>query len=991
MSEPVRSPEPVKLTRREAEDTVYWLNVKADGFAPYCAGVSVAATGAGTATEPSLGLDTIRQRSPAIFFLPTVPPSDLPRFEEKLRNLLAASVAASAVVWLENPGADRAEWRGALLPLSSAPFAAPVNLRVGGYTLTIDAGVRVEWTATGLEMTGALYLTSTTAVPNAAKLAFSKLELPLAGPAAGCLTGTTTASGRTLTELGLVFRRRLDDRSVSFPLLLDDASLTLDVQIDALKPFVATRSCLRVTNRGGWTTGFIAKGQGTTTGAAVLVPVGADGALPALRFGEDGGLAVDGTFLLDAQHLLPATATGEETGSNQAGMLLCGLDSREWLELSSETRLQFRRSAAQGMELSVGDGRCDYMERPRQRGPEQAVTKVPLAASLDTLPILPYGATRDTAAVLDRVEAEQMKPLRRNIISRLTAPFSPASGNGEIPDETAGELLAARLPTASAEPPPPPRLAAPPPNWSLPGTRDENTIGSVAVFRAQNNSMTLELSGLSPEIIRLLAFFDKRAPRPGLLLTSADFGTAKVKCRLTVGATTVVLDPDRWKLFGGGMVIRIAGALDSAANQQQASLLRWCNRAPRQVSELCRTIFDDAGGGVVVLDAQGPPPQPATGWFGGLFGHMAAYRQPLWSIACGTKGPPAATVAFFDSLSTDNAAGIRSVAVTAMLEVSRWSGLLELTFANWLRHPCSPETGKCTVTLCATGDDAGGERVTMKRPAVIAMAEHCPLQAAAITSVTMAPPRVGEDGNPLPVRRFILDGLMAFRPLPTDVLSFGDSDAKSGLGFTDVILQFDLARAKAVLSLNDSGLTCVPRTTVARTNSLFHRFPLGPPEWVRDSQGKAPSALGYTGVLCAGSEGAPGPGWVGLRHRLDLGALTSMTAAAGISAELLIAWQPESPAGGIAVGLKLPGIGSGNEGLALGDLIRIGFRNQELLSWTPPGQSDKQYGLRLQELKASLLGFLEFPPGRTDLTLIGNPDRNNAAAAVGWFAAYTKP
>jgi hypothetical protein len=250
--------------------------------------------------------------------------------------------------------------------------------------------------------------------------------------------------------------------------------------------------------------------------------------------------------------------------------------------------------------------------------------------------------------------------------------------------------------------------------------------------------------------------------------------------------------------------------------------------------------------------------------------------------------------------------------------------------------------------------------------------------------------------------RFLLWGRLRFHALAGfDAFSFGYTLNEQGARLSDGFLDFSGLAVNMNFAPSDatdktftfgvSDLAFDMGTSVARSTSLFARFPLKLTGLLRGETGQTPANLGYEPVETPLSQGTLSDGWYALVFALDLGTMGALASQAGLIVSVLAAWGPSEERAAINVGLQLPGSQTFKNLPAIEGVLQAGFQSMIFdaagTSDTPP---DPEYVLRFRHFYLRLLGW-KFPPGQADIYLFGDPEsarRQNGA--IGWYAAYLK-
>lgn len=963
------------FTNRTAGEPVYWLDVAVEGRASSaagaCAGVVFRREDAAS-LGPSVDLTRSRGLDPIYFFARTAPTTDPAAFAAALRALAPPAPDERArFVWLENADAPAASWRGAMAVAGSDGLTGQSDLGLAGHALRLAAATPLSWSDKAAEFgAGASFGWQDRGRPGV--VALERLTLDFTGPKAGILRGAATLDGAALKALGLACRRRLDEAVLAFPIFDQDARIEAAAEFDPLFPIEGERTRLVLTSSTAQPTAFRCL---PWPSRLTLRPEGR-----ALIVLTGGGLALDGAFALDTDTVQPTSPID----------LICGQFSGERLSLSRPAAFVLSPSAERGVHIGIRSDRPAYAVQGRGRNAKPVHQALP--AWLPEYPLLPYALTEAPAAAAEQLETGLMIPARE-AVAAAAAPPPLVEPEPVLPVILVGKA------------PPPLSKAQPPKGWTLPGTRDEETIGTAAIFTDEESGLSLQLSGLPPAFVRALAF-----PPARLLMIEDGSLLAEAQALIKLKDETILLDPGFWAANGVFLVIRAGGGADdplAAAKSPPAwppadwepspqvllaAATAACAGAPAPVREAFLALL--AGGhGIALTGASGAMPARAAKMADGLIERLGQVAPPRWFLALPAGDKPAGRLASVMVVDLPSQLEDASEATLASAHLwpqagGGWRARLHLRIERLLGH-VFPDSAAIAFDIAAA---PAGETMTLEGAVE---GEGALLKSVRLNlGQRLQPaPAAASAAKPDPAKPAIkwalhhdLEGWLNLRTLPMDLLSFGDAEgAQGGLPFTGLTLGFEDRDDGLALIFDDRKLSIDGDAAVARKGSFYDRFPLSPPELLRDREGKPFSALGYAGVACEGATASPSQGWCALRHQLDLGTLGRMGAGAGLAAELVIAWQPDPAEPNVAVGLRFPGLVKGGRELSLAGLIRLEYRALSLRR-TPA----KEFVLRLEDIKLSMLGAGGFPPGRTDLLLFGNPNGRAAIPSFGWFAAYDK-
>ncbi len=209
-------------------------------------------------------------------------------------------------------------------------------------------------------------------------------------------------------------------------------------------------------------------------------------------------------------------------------------------------------------------------------------------------------------------------------------------------------------------------------------------------------------------------------------------------------------------------------------------------------------------------------------------------------------------------------------------------------------------------------------------------------------------------------------------------------------------------------SLDPSQIAFDLARSQARPNSLYSKFPLKLVNFVHLNANKPDThPKGYLPVKTPlGGSKMPSSGF-GLNFELNLGSLGALAGAAQLVVNLLFVWEPNlasssdnssdnspenlelnKPFANPFVGLRLPGFGGDVLGFPLQSVLKLSFKNVEMLR--DLSQEKPAYLLKIKKVALKFF-VLSLPPnGQTEIVVFGNPDATGRNDAIGWYAAYAK-
>lgn len=1013
-----------------ARDGLFWLDSRATGLPAYAVGVFPRALPPDRAAKPDVTLSEVLHWNPVFFFLGAALPSGSHDFAVSLATVaLRVNPDGVSVAWLADPSSEPAIAGGIWLKSRRSNSGTLSNLLKGRSPprYHLDADTTIPLTSHGLQLPrkaeirvaaavdgkgAALELVSEDGAALLGRAVESRVQNPAAfGPAlrlelegahAGCLTGPLQADGKVLGSIGAVSRWRQDDRVLAFPVLYPAANLVLRAVIDPLTPQSAERCHL------GLDPGTIARsGYRSRSGRDLELKAMADKAFPAgpRLILDSRGLGLQGPFQVSAP----------QSGSDRT--VLCGLDGREVLMLADGAVFTFLLDTDGTHRVKIsGPGENVHIQ---DAGIEVKTggSRTTLTADTPPLPLAPYGFTAEDPALCRKLEDEVLAPARKRLLARpdlaspsyvTTRPGLPAPVSAEAPKKAIAS------------------------GWSFPRAGEGEPPHS-AVFGRPGDPNRLELSGLAPAEARSL-----ESPDQNVIVGAGD-GLIGSACEITFHGEKLRSLPGDWPASGTALIIkRTSGALKDMVSGDDWSALPNGDGGRRDrlrtiLKDLSREVEDRAAAdpvfrtlwrdvflnkdwtGVLLANvplADNGLPEPVRPMLDGLLSRISRRQTGgLWlaltyaNEETFAKRGATLTAGNLDFAyparsipSPGLAAGIRRITAAPVDPADRgagWRAGIEVVIEKLLGETLAPVSTPQGIGPLGIGPQGigllrigvyrqAGEEDTLEAVTPTSFKGNGTLTDVTVTDLTMT-----SVATPSQIElRFALSGMLGFRQLPVDLLSFGRGDAKAaeGLAFSRLDLVVAIAAGQAEVSLDDTGLAVDSGASVARPGSLFANFPLGPVRLVRDMEGKPPGDLGFIAVACPAALGRADKGWLGLACRLELGTLGALAGNVGLVADLLIAWQPGAE--GAQIGLRLPGSRSAKPEITLNGLVRLAFRGVALAA-TGSGEATA-FTLSLEAIQIGMLGIGGFPPGRADLVLFGNPNGRQAIPSLGWYAAYAK-
>ena len=233
-----------------------------------------------------------------------------------------------------------------------------------------------------------------------------------------------------------------------------------------------------------------------------------------------------------------------------------------------------------------------------------------------------------------------------------------------------------------------------------------------------------------------------------------------------------------------------------------------------------------------------------------------------------------------------------------------------------------------------------------------------------------------------------------------DIFSFGAEQgvdpAGQGLNFSNLGLRLSFPKATPLsreLEMIESEIAFNTSSSTPREASLYRNFQLELLGLQSGAGKTTPDSLSYLTVATPyGLQGVAGGGWHGLRFKLNLGTPGALASKINLNSTLLTAWSDASgsrqgSAGyQAAVGIQLPGAGSGGDLFSLQSVLKLSIGVVQLFY----NAGQKSFLLLLNEIALKFLGLLKVPPnGATAFFLFGNSDADSSTG-LGWYAIYNQ-
>ncbi len=247
----------------------------------------------------------------------------------------------------------------------------------------------------------------------------------------------------------------------------------------------------------------------------------------------------------------------------------------------------------------------------------------------------------------------------------------------------------------------------------------------------------------------------------------------------------------------------------------------------------------------------------------------------------------------------------------------------------------------------------------------------------------------------------IKDQTGAIPPQPDfDIFSFGaEKDGPTqgrGLNFSNLGLRITFPKAdptKRNLDMIEGEISFNTASSTPRESSLYLNMQLELLGLQSGGGDSTPDSLSYLTVATPyGLQGVSGGNWHGLRFKINLGTPGALAGKINLNSTLLLAWSDASGSREgtsgyqAAVGIQLPGAGSGGDLFSLQSVLRLSVGVVQLFY----NAAQNSFLLLLNEIALKFLGLLKVPPnGATAFFLFGNP-KADSSTGLGWYAIYNQ-
>lgn len=263
-----------------------------------------------------------------------------------------------------------------------------------------------------------------------------------------------------------------------------------------------------------------------------------------------------------------------------------------------------------------------------------------------------------------------------------------------------------------------------------------------------------------------------------------------------------------------------------------------------------------------------------------------------------------------------------------------------------------------------------------------------------------------------PLIRFAFTGFLDFSILsagknePVDLFSYGSEPgqqmSQSGLGFANLGLQMTFSAedpyGSQKIVWDSNQLTFDTKNSTPRAGSLIATMPLQLKGFASSGSSQdTPSSMGYLDVITSVTQQGLSQDWNALQFELNLGTAGDLAGKLGLTAELLLAWSPDSQGETYKsqTAIHMPGSSNGASLISLQNVLSMSYGPIQLLYTGNPNSTngDKQYMFVLNEIAIKFLGLAKIPPsGATSFYLFSDPDADSGnpdkTTGLAWYAVY---
>ncbi len=226
--------------------------------------------------------------------------------------------------------------------------------------------------------------------------------------------------------------------------------------------------------------------------------------------------------------------------------------------------------------------------------------------------------------------------------------------------------------------------------------------------------------------------------------------------------------------------------------------------------------------------------------------------------------------------------------------------------------------------------------------------------------------------------RFMLSGVLSCQKTEgADLLGYGGEEPQQGLPFSQLELNMQKGAKESapVFSMEYGQLNFDRAKAVLRKDSFPNRFAVYLESVMVERAGESLEQKGYLSITAPVRQGVPGAAYQGLVWSIAVGSMGGLSSQESIVLQLVTAfWQGENEKTEYYVGIRLPGVFSGN-GLKLQGVFKLGFGSISMEYKEP------EYQIKLHNFHVEILGA-SLPRRSSDIFLFSDGEH------VGWYAAY---
>jgi hypothetical protein len=187
---------------------------------------------------------------------------------------------------------------------------------------------------------------------------------------------------------------------------------------------------------------------------------------------------------------------------------------------------------------------------------------------------------------------------------------------------------------------------------------------------------------------------------------------------------------------------------------------------------------------------------------------------------------------------------------------------------------------------------------------------------------------------------------------------------------------------------------------LVRIGSLLAQFPLQLSGFITGCGGNVPSTMGFRALQTTTPAGitpatlATGNSWYALSFDLNLGGQGALGQNGGLSAQMLLAWQPggQSAQPSVLPALKIAGPGGVSLSFDIEGVVKFGAADIVLNKMPSQNNTPPQYVLMFESIAFTVLSFSFPPQGTTNIFLFGDASSVSPGDPIkptlGWFGGY---